>query len=135
MRTRKWCAIKVIAKAKIKQNAVLDGLMISELQMLQKLSHPNIMHVQELLESDENYYIVTELLHGGELFERLLEVKNYNESKAAHIIYQVLLAVNYMHRHKMVHRDLKPQNILISNLETLEVKLADFGFSCVFDPK
>jgi calcium-dependent protein kinase len=109
--------------------------MISELQMLQKLSHPNIMNVLELLESNENYYIVTELLEGGELFERLLEVKNYNEAKAAHIMNQVLLAVNYMHRHKMVHRDLKPQNILISNLEKLEVKLADFGFSCVFDPK
>lgn len=102
--------------------------------MLQTLSHPNIMEVQELLEDANNYYIVTELLEGGELFDRLLEVKNYSEKKAAHIAKQVLMAINYMHKHKMVHRDLKPQNVLLVSSDKLEVKLADFGFSCMFDP-
>jgi serine/threonine protein kinase len=87
IKTEKTCAVKVILKSKIKQNPVLDSLMMEELSMLQKLSHPNIMQVLQLLEDDNKYYIVTELLEGGELFERLLMVSNYSEQKAAHIVY------------------------------------------------
>ena len=71
--------------------------MMSELSVLQKCSHPNIMQVNELLEDDEYYYIVTELLEGGELFDRIIEVQQFSEKKAAFIIKQVLLAINYMH--------------------------------------
>lgn len=95
------------------------------------------MNVNELLEDDEYFYIITELLSGGELFDRISEVKNFSEAKAGYIIKQVLLALNYMHQQKITHRDLKPENILLesSNLKKLEVKIADFGFSCIFDPK
>ena len=91
------CAIKVIEKESLNSNPMLPVLMMNELQVLQKSSHPHIMNVNELLEDDDNYYIVTELLEGGELFDRLLEVKNFNEPKAAYIVKQVLLALNYMH--------------------------------------
>ena len=55
------------------------------------------MNVNELLEDDEYFYIITELLSGGELFDRISEVKNFSEAKAGYIIKQVLLALNYMH--------------------------------------
>jgi len=95
------------------------------------------MHVNEILEDTDNYYIVTEILEGGELFDRIIEVKKFNEEKAAHILNQVLLAINYMHKNNLTHRDLKPENILLESkdMEKLDVKIADFGFSCIFDPE
>ena len=95
------------------------------------------MHVNEILEDTDNYYIVTEILEGGELFDRIIEVKKFNEEKAAKILNQVLLAINYMHKNNLTHRDLKPENILLESkdMEKLDVKIADFGFSCIFDPE
>jgi calcium-dependent protein kinase len=56
------------------------------------------MHVNEILEDDDHYYIVTEILEGGELFDRIIDVKSFSEKKAAQILNQVLLAINYMHK-------------------------------------
>lgn len=110
---------------------------MSELTVLKKCSHPNIMNVNEILEDNNNYYIVSELLEGGELFDRILEVSKFDEMKAAFIIKQVLLAINYMHQKNITHRDLKPENILLEHQDKdrLEIKISDFGFSCFFDPK
>lgn len=95
------------------------------------------MNVNEILEDNNNYYIVSELLEGGELFDRILEVSKFDEMKAAFIIKQVLLAINYMHQKNITHRDLKPENILLEHQDKdrLEIKISDFGFSCFFDPK
>jgi calcium-dependent protein kinase len=94
------------------------------------------MNVIEILEDDFFYYVISEILEGGELFDRITKVKSFSEKKAAYILKQVLLAINYMHKKNVTHRDLKPENILLEskNLDNLEVKIADFGFSCVFDP-
>lgn len=129
--------MKQIQKDSLDSNPLLPKLMMNELSVLQKCSHPNIMNVTELLEDDENYYIITELLEGGELFDRIIEVKAFSERRAAYIVKQVLLALNYMHQQSITHRDLKPENILLESkkLSSLEVKIADFGFSCMFDPK
>lgn len=95
------------------------------------------MSVYEILEDNKNYYIATELLEGGELFDRIIEVKTFSELKASYIIKQVLLAINYMHQKKIAHRDLKPENILLESKDknSLDIKISDFGFSCFFDPK
>lgn len=116
---------------------MLPGLMVGELSILKKTAHPKIMTVIEILEDDENFYIVSEILEGGELFDRLIEEKSFSEEKAALIIKQVLLALNYMHKQSITHRDLKPENILLEqkNSSDLSVKISDFGFSCYFDPK
>ncbi len=91
------CAVKVIDKDSLNNNPMLPQLMMSELTVLKKCSHPNIMSVNELLEDDNNFYIVTELLEGGELFDRIIEEQQFDEQKAAYILKQVLLAINYMH--------------------------------------
>ena len=95
------------------------------------------MHVNEIMEDRDNYYIVTEILEGGELFDRIIEVKKFNELNAAHILEQVLKAINYMHKKNLTHRDLKPENILLESkeMDKLDVKIADFGFSCIYDPE
>lgn len=58
---------------------MLPGLMMSELTVLHDLSHPSVMRVQELLEDDKYYYVVTELIQGGELHHRIKEVFNFSE--------------------------------------------------------
>lgn len=60
--------------------------MMQELDVLKKCSHTNIMTVNEILEDFDNYYIVSELLEGGELMDRIIKMKNYSEKKAAYII-------------------------------------------------
>ena len=131
------CAIKTIHKKTLTKNAMLPQLMIQELTVLQKSSHPNIMSVNEILEDDECFYIATELLEGGELFDRMMDVQKFTEIQAAYILKQVLLAINYMHNKNIAHRDLKPENILLDSTDKdeLEVKITDFGFACYFDPK
>jgi serine/threonine protein kinase len=62
------------------------------------------MRIFELLEDDDNYYIVSELLHGGELYERIVKMKHFSEKNAAYIIYQLLLALSYMHSKNIIHR-------------------------------
>ena len=130
-------AIKKINKESLERNPMLPDLMVSELAVLKTCSHPNIMNVTEILEDNENFYIVTELLEGGELFDRIIDQKNFSERKTAKVIKQVLLAINYMHQKNMAHRDLKPENILLESKDknNFDVKIADFGFACLFDPK
>jgi serine/threonine protein kinase len=70
------------------------------------------MRVIELMEDDGRYYIISELLEGGELYERILKIKRFSERDAGTIVHQVLLALNYMHKKNIVHRDIKPENIL-----------------------
>jgi len=48
-------------------------------------SHPNIIRIVDLLEDDENYYVVSEVVHGGELFKRLTKLESFSESQAADI--------------------------------------------------
>lgn len=62
------------------------------------------MRIFELLEDDDHYYIVSELLEGGELYERIVQLKQFRERDAAYIIYQILLALNYMHAKNITHR-------------------------------
>jgi len=72
-------AIKMIDKKSLDSNPMLPTLMMSELTVLKKCSHPNIMNVNEILEDSNTYYIVSELLEGGELFDRILEVQKFDE--------------------------------------------------------
>ena len=71
------------------------------------------MQTSRLLYNDENYYIITEHLEGGELFDRIVEIKGFSEQDAAIIIKSILLAINYLHSNDIIHRDLKPENILL----------------------
>ena len=111
--------------------------MEQELDVLSRTDHPHMVRVFELLQDDTNFYIVTELVTGGELYDHIIKVKRLNEREAADVIKQLLLALNYMHTQNIAHRDIKPENILLSPEETTEpgklnVKLTDFGFACFY---
>ena len=109
------------------------------------LDHPHIVRVLDLCEDEENYYIALELIKNGNLHEVLQKMKEkevkFTEREIADIIYQILLAVNYIHNSKLMHRDLKLENIMVDvkkgtdeHSSELLCKLTDFGFACMMDP-
>ena len=71
--------------------------MKNELAILGSKSHPKIIRVIDLLEDRQNYYIVSEVVEGGELFKRLQVVENFTEDQACDIIVQIMMGLNYLH--------------------------------------
>lgn len=108
-----------------------------EVEILKKLDHPSIIKIYDFYHDSRNYYIITEYIKGGELFDKINEYGNFNEKTAAYIMKQVLQGVAYCHSKGIVHRDLKPENILIqsSSNDKLSIKIIDFGASSTFKSK
>ena len=93
------------------------------------------MKLYEYFEDDKNFYIITELCTGGEMFDKIIEKEFYTEKEAAHCFKQFMLGINYCHKQGIVHRDLKPENFLYETKEeNSDVKIIDFGLSKIFKP-
>lgn len=84
------------------KNGKLD--IMNEFNLLKALDHPNVMKIYEAFEDNDFIYLVTELLKGGELFDKLLEMGHFSENKCALIMKQLLQALAYCHEKKLVHR-------------------------------
>ncbi|XP_066997071.2 uncharacterized protein Nuak [Anabrus simplex] len=123
-------AIKTIKKAKIETEADLVRIR-REIQIMSSVQHPNIIHIYEVFENREKMVLVMEYAAGGELYDYLSERKVLSEQEARRIFRQIATAVYYCHKHKICHRDLKLENILLD--EHGSAKIADFGLSNVFD--
>lgn len=103
--------------------------------MSKEIDHPHIISVKDLLEDDKHVFIVMELMPGGDLLHRVVEMNAISEREAAKVIKQTLFALNFMHEKKITHRDMKIENILCHSKENLNItKVTDFGFACHFDP-
>ncbi|XP_073817533.1 nuak family kinase 1 isoform X16 [Musca autumnalis] len=123
-------AIKTIKKCKIEAESDLVRIR-REVQIMSSVQHPNIIHIYEVFENREKMVLVMEFAAGGELYDYLSERKVLSEEEARRIFRQVATAVYYCHKHKICHRDLKLENILLD--EHGNAKIADFGLSNVFD--
>uniref|UniRef100_A0A6E8VFN2 Protein kinase domain-containing protein n=1 Tax=Anopheles coluzzii TaxID=1518534 RepID=A0A6E8VFN2_ANOCL len=123
-------AIKTIKKSKIETEADLIRIR-REVQIMSSVQHPNIIHIYEVFENREKMVLVMEFAAGGELYDYLSERKVLAEEEARRIFRQVSTAIYYCHKHKICHRDLKLENILLD--EHGNAKIADFGLSNVFD--
>ena len=120
-------AIKIVDRQKY---APTDKSYEREFQVLSTLYHENIVHLRCTYVTEKNVFMVTEVVHGGELLERITEEGSYSETDASLIITQILKAVEYLHSKKVVHRDIKLENILMSDRSPkATVKLIDFGLS------
>jgi calcium-dependent protein kinase len=129
-------ACKELQKNKLNNVASLK----SEIQILIKLDHPNIIKLYEIYENDNYIYLVMELCTGGELFDRIIQKteqgKQFTEKEVANIFQQMMSAINYCHSNKIVHRDLKPENLLLATQdENSPIKVIDFGMSRIFNNK
>lgn len=94
------------------------------------LNHPNIVHCYDFFENHQFFYLILEYLEGGELFERLLEKTLYCEEEARDLVGNILNGMKYCHERNIAHRDMKPENLILSSLRNnCEVKITDFGLA------
>lgn len=102
----------------------------SEFEIFLAMDHPHMVRLLDVYIDKEAMHMVMECMAGGELLGRLEEQqdKRFGEDEAADILWQCLLAVNYMHEKGIAHRDLKLQNFLYEAKGSDHLKLADFGF-------
>ena len=117
-------ALKFISK-RGKSEKELQNLR-GEIEILSKLDHANIILMLHSFETSQEFCVVTELAQ-GELFEILERDTCLGEGEVQNIAKQLVQALHYLHSNRILHRDMKPQNILISSQG--RVKLCDFGFA------
>jgi len=122
------CAIKIIKKSATTTNNISIQ---NEVKVLQKVRHPCIINLEDVIDSQDCLYIVLELAEGGELFNKIVEKRNMTESEAKLHFYQIAHAIKYLHSQNICHRDLKPENILLSTVDDNDpvVKVNDLGLS------
>ena len=108
-----------------------------EIEILKKISHPNITNIFEIFEDNKKYYIIMEFLEGGELFDAITSIGSFSEESACKVMKQLLSAIYYLHSNCIVHRDLKPENIMLlqkPDNNNYHIKLIDFGTAKQFKP-
>ncbi|XP_021231508.1 serine/threonine-protein kinase SIK2 isoform X2 [Numida meleagris] len=122
--TRSEVAIKIIDKSQL--DAVNLEKIYREVQIMKMLDHPHIIKLYQVMETKSMLYLVTEFAKNGEIFDYLASHGRLSESEARRKFWQILSAVEYCHNRKVVHRDLKAENLLLDN--NMNIKIADFGF-------
>lgn len=128
-RTREKFAVKVIKR---NQSEVRNAILIQrELEILRMVNHKNVVRLYDLFDTADKLYLVLEYMPGGHLFQVLANTKmHYTEERASVILRDVIEGLAYLHARGIVHRDVKPENVLTTS-ETwpFTTKLADFGLS------
>jgi len=130
-------AIKQLNKRKIKDIDSGIEFLLNEIKVHWALEHcVSVVRLLSIFEDEDYIYMVLEYQPNGTLLKTLKSNQKFNEPDVRVIIEQMLLALDYLERKKVVHRDIKPDNILINSIEDnseYEIRIADFGFA-VFTP-
>uniref|UniRef100_A0A0D9VSC9 Protein kinase domain-containing protein n=1 Tax=Leersia perrieri TaxID=77586 RepID=A0A0D9VSC9_9ORYZ len=109
--------------------------LLSEVDILRRIRHPNVIALHESIRDGGTIYLVLEYCRGGDLHSYLQKHKRVSETVAKHFIQQLASGLQMLRENNVVHRDLKPQNILlVANNENSLLKIADFGFAKFLEP-
>ena len=131
--TKEKRAVKVLKKENMDKNEQMQ--LLNEINTLKSLDHPNIVKIYEYFEDEKRFYIVTEHIQGGELFDEIIKRGKFDEGSAALLMKQLLSCIGYCHEHNIVHRDLKPENVLLEeNKQFDQIKVIDFGTAQPYRP-
>lgn len=121
-------ALKHIKKNQLMKN---DGdKSLNEAKIMQRLTHPCIVKMFDIVDLPDSVFIKLEFMKGGELLTRIQKKKFLTEANSKLFFYQMCDAIKYLHEQKITHRDLKPDNILLATSdENTLLKISDFGLS------
>ncbi|CAD7972815.1 unnamed protein product [Amoebophrya sp. A25] len=138
--THKRTGITRVCKSIVLKGKDQQKLVDTEISLLKQLDHPNIMRLFEAYyDGDTTIYLITEICNGGSLFDRLIYhtrslKRPMSERQSGRYTQQILQALSYCHAMKIVHRDIKPDNVLFVNRKSdSSVKVIDFGLSDFLD--
>jgi len=124
----KKVAIKCVLRKDLPPND--DAAIYDEVSIMASLSHPHIVPLIDFFEEKDCYFLVMELMSGGDLFDRIGKKKSYSEEDARELCIKMLKAMSYCHAHNIAHNDMKPKNLLLMSEDNDSyIKLADFGFA------
>ncbi|EGG08813.1 uncharacterized protein MELLADRAFT_52101 [Melampsora larici-populina 98AG31] len=136
-RTNQKVAIKCVRKFELNRNqgkhlnadlkkkprATERANILKEVSIMRTLNHPSIIKLISFTESKEHYFLVLELMEGGELFHQIVKLTYFSEELARHVILQVARGLRYLHEEKgVVHRDIKPENLLFESIPIVPSK-------------
>uniref|UniRef100_A0AC35U6P9 Protein kinase domain-containing protein n=1 Tax=Rhabditophanes sp. KR3021 TaxID=114890 RepID=A0AC35U6P9_9BILA len=125
--TKVKVAIKIMEKSKMDQKA--QRLLAREIECMEVLHHPNVIRLFECVETLSKTFLIMEYAGCGELYSYVHQKGKLNEEAAKPIFAQLISALAHLHSKKIVHRDIKAENVIFSDPGW--IKLADFGFSCI----
>ena len=119
-------ALKIYDKTKITSSLTVDRI-YSEMKILRRMNHPNIVNFIEIFENNKNIFTVMEYVNGSDLLKYLIKNGHFSERRFTGILRDIIEGLEYIHSHRILHRDVKLDNILFS--KSGKVKICDFGIS------
>ena len=126
-------AIKILEKSKLTRYE--DKIRIHrEIEILKKVKHPNIVQLYSVIETEKQIFLIMEYIKGQELYQYILLKKKLSEEEACFYFQQIISGIEYLHKLKIAHRDIKSENILIEQ-NTKTIKIIDFGLSNTYGDK
>ena len=132
LETSEKFAIKQINKEVVQKSSRGPSAVVSEIEIMRKISHPFIIKLYRVYENDNYVSLVLDYVDGGSLYQRIHKQEKFPEEVAAKFTKNMLEVLRYLHSLNVVHRDLKPENILMSTYDNdYEFKLCDFGLACI----
>ncbi|KAH7389183.1 hypothetical protein BKA64DRAFT_132876 [Cadophora sp. MPI-SDFR-AT-0126] len=125
-------AIKLIRRDSVGTNPTRLAKIYREIAILREISHPNIVRLHEMVETEKQIGIILEYASGGELFDYILNHRYLKDNAARRLFAQLVSGVGYLHKKGIVHRDLKLENLLLDR--NRNIIITDFGFANTFNP-
>ncbi|XP_051515304.1 serine/threonine-protein kinase max-2-like isoform X2 [Myxocyprinus asiaticus] len=134
--TENKTGMRLAAKIINTRNARERDMALNEIQVMNQLSHLNVLQLYEAFEVKNQVVLILEYVEGGELFERIVDEScPLTEVDAMVFVKQICEGVQYMHQMYVLHLDLKPENILLVNRSSHQVKIIDFGLARRYKPR
>ena len=125
--TNQSVAVKILEKEKIEDNIDIERIK-REMEILNKIIHPNICQLYETYSTLHNFYLMMEYVEGGDLFDYITSKTFLSEKQSCYFYRQLISVIEYLNEMGISHRDIKPENILLDK-EHKNIKLIDFGLS------